>query len=84
MQYLVYILFSPSRNKYYVGYTSDILEQRIRKHNSNHKGFTGNTGDWELVYKESYNEKSFAIKREAKIKSWKSRKMLEELIRKHG
>ncbi|MBL7910664.1 MAG: GIY-YIG nuclease family protein [Bacteroidia bacterium] len=37
----LYILFSPSKNKYYVGHTGDDLVERIRKHNSNHKGFTG-------------------------------------------
>ena len=41
----VYILYSETKNKYYVGYTRDSITERIRKHNSNHKGFTGETGD---------------------------------------
>ena len=52
--YFTYILFSKSLNKYYIGSTSDIQE-RIRKHNSNHKGFTGKTNDWELVYTEKFD-----------------------------
>ena len=31
------------------GYSGDELQERIRKHNSNHKGFTGGTGDWIIV-----------------------------------
>ena len=78
----VYILHSTSKDRYYVGYTSDILKERIRKHNSNHSGFTGKIGDWELVHQESYEFKELAIKRELQIKGWKSRKMIDQLIAK--
>ncbi|MEP6750678.1 MAG: GIY-YIG nuclease family protein, partial [Bacteroidota bacterium] len=47
---------------------------------SNHKGFTGKTGDWMLVYAETFNSKSAAMKRESTIKNWKSRKLIEKLI----
>ena len=69
-----YILFSASRNAFYVGHTRDDLSERLRKHNSNHKGFTGGCIDWEVVYFESFRDKSTAYKREREIKSWKSRK----------
>ena len=51
MIFKVYILFSQLKNKYYVGFTGDDLNKRIRKHNSDHKGFTGKTGDWMLKLK---------------------------------
>ena len=76
----VYILFSPSREKYYVGYTGDDLRERIRKHNSNHKGFTGKTGDWELKYSQEFSLQSEAMNREKQIKRWKSKKMIDALI----
>ncbi len=41
MPYHLYILFSALRNSYYIGHTGDELNERLRKHNSNHKGFTG-------------------------------------------
>ena len=63
-----------------MGFTGDLIEERIRKHNSNHKGYTGNMGDWELVYSEVFTEKSLAMKREKEIKKWKSRKSIEKLI----
>ncbi|MDL5049627.1 GIY-YIG nuclease family protein [Oscillatoria amoena NRMC-F 0135] len=75
-----YILYSLSKNKYYVGHTGDALSERLRKHNSNHKGFTGGHGDWELKYTETFQSKSEAYQRELAIKRWKSRKKIEELI----
>jgi len=80
MKFTVYIIFSITKNNFYVGYTSDILEERIRKHNTNHKGFTGGIGDWELKYSEIYSTKEEAIRREKQIKNWKSKRMIEKLI----
>ncbi|HMK04247.1 MAG TPA: GIY-YIG nuclease family protein [Ferruginibacter sp.] len=80
MQFNVYILFSVSRNSYYVGFTGDDLRERIRKHNSDHKGFTGHVGDWTLMYFEVFNTKAEAMNREKQIKKWKSRKLIEKLI----
>ena len=76
----VYILYSNSRNNYYIGFTGDALDERLRKHNSNHKGFTGKSGDWKIVYTENYPTKKEASERERMIKSWKSRKKVEILV----
>jgi putative endonuclease len=76
-----YILFSKSKNKYYIGSTSNIQE-RIIKHNSNHKGFTGKMNDWEIVYSEEFDSIQKARFREKQIKNWKSRIMIENLINK--
>ena len=80
VKFYVYILYSSFKNKYYIGFTGDDLAERIRKHNSNHKGFTGNIGDWKIVYQEEFQTKLEAMKREKEIKGWKSRKMIEKLI----
>ncbi|HBX52492.1 MAG: excinuclease ABC subunit C [Bacteroidetes bacterium RIFOXYA12_FULL_35_11] len=72
MSYFTYILYSGNRDKYYIGVTQDIAE-RLKKHNTNHSGYTGKTGDWALVYYESYETKIASLKRECEIKSWKSR-----------
>ena len=60
-------------DKYYIGHTCDVLQERIRKHNTNHKGFTGGKGDWQLKYFEEYTDKASAYKRERDVKKWKSR-----------
>ncbi len=80
--YIVYILYSVTKDKYYIGFTGDVIEERIRKHNSNHKGFTGKVGDWVLTYSEIFFEKGDAMKREKEIKKWKSKPMIEKLINK--
>jgi putative endonuclease len=68
-------------DKFYIGHTSD-LQDRLRKHNSNHKGFTGKVNDWEIVYTEIYATKEEAYFKERQIKKWKSRKRIEEMIAK--
>ena len=80
--FTVYILFSTIRDKYYIGFTSDTIAERLRRHLSNHSGFTGGTADWVVVYSEVFQEKSHALKRETEIKNWKSKKRIEKLIHK--
>ena len=76
-----YILYSELRDRYYIGYTGDIIAERLRRHNSDHKGFTGRAGDWILKYSEQYNTKELAYKREREVKGWKSRGRIEFLIK---
>ena len=75
----VYIIFSKTANKFYIGVTSN-LEERIKKHNAKNKGFTNQASDWECLYTEVYIKKSDALKREREIKKWKSRKKILSLI----
>ena len=82
--FTLYILFSRIKNCYYIGVTGDLINERIRRHNSNHTGFTGKTREWILVYSEIYEQKSDALKRENQIKGWKSRILIEKLIAKVG
>ena len=77
--HFTYILYSDKKNKYYIGSTSNI-DERLSKHNSDHKGYTGGFGDWKVVYQEIYETKSEANQRELQIKKWKSRKMIENLV----
>jgi putative endonuclease len=78
----VYVLYSGIRDKFYVGYTCMNMEERLRRHNSFHGGYTGKVKDWKIEYTETFASKVEAIKREKEIKSWKSRKRIIELIRK--
>ncbi|WP_344757798.1 GIY-YIG nuclease family protein [Flavobacterium chungbukense] len=83
INFIVYILFSESKNRFYIGFTSNLTERLIR-HNQKSKGFTGNVNDWKVVYTENYETKEIAHKRELQIKSWKSRVKIEELIKSAG
>lgn len=75
-----YILYSKKLDKYYIDHSCDDMAERLRRHNSNHKGFTGKTQDWIVVWQEIYTTNTDAIKRENQIKSWKSRSKIEQLI----
>lgn len=76
----VYILYSAKLDKYYTGSTSITFAGRLRRHLSSHKGFTGKASDWKVVFSEIYEDKLSALKREKEIKSWKSRKKIEQLL----
>ncbi|MFW6327205.1 MAG: GIY-YIG nuclease family protein [Bacteroidota bacterium] len=79
--YFFYIIYSPALDKYYIGHTSN-LQDRLRKHNTKHKGFTGKSADWKIVYTEEFPTKDKAYQRERQVKKWKNRVRIEELIRK--
>lgn len=77
--YIVYILYSSSIDKYYVGYTNDVA-RRLLEHNRIKGKYTDKGIPWELVYSESYSDKILAENREKEIKKKKSRKYIESLI----
>ncbi len=79
MVYFVYILHSASADRYYIGYISN-LEERLKKHRSKNRGFTSIASDWKIVYTEEFLTKQEAMHREKKIKSWKSKIMIQRLI----
>ena len=79
--YYVYILYSRTKDRYYVGYTHNI-EIRLSKHNAGATPSTRGGRPWELVYSEEYIDKSSALFREREIKSKKSRKYIEHLVAK--
>ena len=79
--YFCYILYSKSLDQFYIGHTGEELKERLRRHLSNHKGFTAKAKDWFVVYFESFENKSSAYRRELQIKSWKSKKKIRQLIR---
>ena len=76
----VYILYSPSKDRYYVGETA-FLSGRLEQHN---EGFYKNAvtkiaSDWELFLKIECADRSQALKIERFIKQQKSRKFIERL-----
>ena len=81
MIFTVYILYAAGIDKYYIGFTKGEIEERFRKHLSNHAGFTSKSKQWKIVYTELFYNKVYAMKREREIKNWKSRKRIEQLLR---
>ena len=77
--YTVYILYSDKTGQYYIGYTNDI-ERRLGEHNRKKGKFTDRGIPWVLKYTENYTTKDEAQKREAYIKSRKSKQYIRQLI----
>ena len=76
----VYVLFSKSHKKIYIGFTSD-LEGRLQAHNHpSNKGWTKNFQPWIIVYSESYPIKSEVLVREKQLKSFKGREFIRNDI----
>tara|TARA_R110000850_G_scaffold80862_1_gene173557 strand:- start:101352 stop:101606 length:255 start_codon:yes stop_codon:yes gene_type:complete len=80
MVFYFYILYSNKLDRFYLGHTGDSLDERLKKHLSNHKGFTSRAKDWEVCYFETFSAKSLAYQRELQVKRMKSRKYIENLL----
>ncbi len=80
MKYYLYILKSLLSNKYYIG-TSDNAEKRLGYHNTIERGFTSRYRPWEIVFKQEFESKQLAQAAERRIKKWKSKRMIEKIIK---
>ena len=85
--YYVYILKSLKTSKLYIGH-SDNVDRRIEEHNTSRGGkYTRQNGPWNLVYSETYPDRSSAVKRERYLKSTKGsheKKILAGVARKNS
>lgn len=79
MDYHVYILYSKSLDRYYVGSSGDIND-RLSRHNAGCSKSTKAGIPWELTYTQAFETRAMAVQRELYIKSRKSRKYIIELI----
>ena len=77
--FVVYIIQAELSKKYYIGCT-DNLDRRLKEHNSGYSNYTKTQKNWNLKYKEEYENLADARKREKQIKSWKKRAAIEKLI----
>ncbi len=77
MNWYVYIV-KCNDSSLYTGITSN-LERRIWQHNNSKRGAKSVKPKLpvKLIYKELYNNRSEALKRESEIKGWKREKKLE-------
>jgi predicted GIY-YIG superfamily endonuclease len=80
MAYFLYILYSKTGDRYYTG-SSDDPGRRLANHNTTEKGFTSRYRPWRIVFTKEYTDKKSAQAAERKVKSWKSKKMIEKLLR---
>ncbi|MBN2596226.1 GIY-YIG nuclease family protein [Labilibaculum sp.] len=79
--YFIYILYSPSSDKYYLGCTEDVSKRIFMHNNPIRTSYTSKHRPW--ILKKAFkvgNNKTLALKIEQKIKKMKSRKYLEQLL----
>ncbi|MCY7310106.1 MAG: GIY-YIG nuclease family protein [Chitinophagaceae bacterium] len=79
--FTVYVLYSESFNKIYIGYTSNI-EQRIKSHNElATKGWTIKFRPWKIVLTEFFESKHDAMKREKQLKTAAGRDWIWQFLK---
>ena len=79
MPFYVYILYSQSADRYYVG-ESENVNERLSSHLKGISKYTSVANDWKIVHVETFESRLLAIKREREIKKKKSRKYIEWLL----
>jgi putative endonuclease len=78
--FIVYVLYSQTFDKIYVGYTSN-LEQRFKSHNElAKKGWTVRFRPWSILFTEQFSSKELASAREKQLKSAKGRLYIRQQI----
>ena len=75
--FYVYILYSSSLERYYVGST-DNVEKRLNQHNSGRGNFTSKGCPWTLISKFECKERSEAMRLEIQIKKRGIKRYLQD------
>jgi putative endonuclease len=81
--YTVYSIYNKDCEKIYIGQTEN-LELRLLAHkNKTFKNcFTAKfDGEWQLIYQESVDTRSEALKREKQLKSFRGRQFVKQFIK---
>lgn len=79
MKYSLYILYSETIDRYYVGISNN-PEKRLEYHNTFYKGWTRRGRPWQLIFRKEFDNKEVAFKWECWIKKQKSRIVIESII----
>ncbi|MCM4173442.1 excinuclease ABC subunit C [Arenibacter sp. TNZ] len=77
MDYVVYILFSETANRYYVGQTNNI-EKRLVTHNNGGKKYTSKGRPWILKRVYTCTDRTEAVQLERRIKKRGIKRYLDE------
>ena len=67
MPHFVYILYSESLDRYYIGSTADV-QQRLSRHNAGATSSTKSGRPWVVVYTETLPTRTMALIRESNLK----------------
>ncbi len=79
--YETYIIYSQNFDRYYIGSTEDV-GIRLKRHNDRKVKSTKAYVPWQLCYKEEFETRAEAYRREKQIKSYKGGRAFKELMAK--
>jgi putative endonuclease len=78
--FFVYIIWSDSTGKYYIGQTSG-LKNRLHRHNSGWEKSTKSGFPWKLVWSVEKPSRSEAMKLERKLKNLSTKRLMEFMLK---
>ena len=79
--FTVYVLYNPDYRTY-VGYSAN-FEKRFSEHNNikgKKRGWTRLRGPWKVLYKEEFESKREALRKERELKPGRGREFIKKLI----
>ncbi len=76
----IYILQSLKNNRFYIGSTNN-LERRLAEHNQGRSTYTSFTKPFKMIFSQKFDSLTIARKIESKIKQFKSRKVIINIIK---
>lgn len=79
--FFVYILQSQKHRRYYIGSCQN-TDERLIRHNTGRVSITKSGKPWHLVYKESFETRADAVRREKQIKNYKGGNAFKKLLMK--
>ncbi|HQX03081.1 MAG TPA: GIY-YIG nuclease family protein [Flavobacterium sp.] len=81
MSHFVYILFSKTTSKYYIGETHNV-DERVKNHNQHNylNSYSKIANDWELAFCFECSDRNNALYLEKFIKKMKSRLFIQKII----
>jgi putative endonuclease len=80
LMYWTYIIYSDKYDKYYIGFTHDLIGRLAAHNHLKNKGYTKKFRPWRIVYSKMFNTKKSAMEHEKHLKSLKSKNAIQELL----
>jgi len=78
--YFTYVLYSPTSDKIYIGFTSELTNRLMAHNDHRNTGWSSRYQPWELLYSEEHSTKAEAMQREKQLKSYQGRGFIRGMI----
>jgi putative endonuclease len=80
MTYYVYILYSSTFDKYYIGQTDNLID-RVTRHNRGYETFTSKFRPWQVAWHTQKATRSDALALERKLKNLSKARLVDFIIK---